>query len=102
MKHTFRTLIVSLVLALFSAEASATVIDNLMPRPQEVKELDGTFTGRIVDAVVTVEPTAITTFDYKVAGFDNEGYTLSVQPDEVHKLVPALQLGLQVGDGPEL
>lgn len=78
MKHTLQIFVVSLILALFGAEATAAAIDNLMPRPQQVVRTKGTFTGRIADAVVTIDPTAITTFDYKVAGFDNEGYHLVV------------------------
>lgn len=59
---------------------AGSALNNLMPRPQQASLTAGTFTGRIADASVTVDASAVKTFDYTVAGFDNEGYTLSVTP----------------------
>lgn len=55
-------------------------VENLLPRPQQASLTTGTFTGRIADATVTVDASAIKTFDYAVDGFDNEGYSLSITP----------------------
>lgn len=54
---------------------------NLMPRPVQANATGGNFTGTINSATVTkVTSSQLGTFDYTVAGFDNEGYKLSVTP----------------------
>ena len=91
-----RTLIATALVAVASAltaTAQESMIPQLMPRPAEVSATGGTFTGRIADASVTIDGAAIKTFDYKVAGFDNEGYRLSVSPQGI-SITAAAEIGV--------
>lgn len=72
------------VAAALTATAQESMIDQLMPRPVEVRATGGTFVGSIDDATVNrVTDAELGTFDYKVAGFENEGYRLVVTPQGI-------------------
>lgn len=82
----FSRIILSTFAALSTLAASAqqSMLQQLMPRPVDARATGGNYSGTTDNVVVRmVSDAELGTFDYKVAGFDNEGYRLSVTPDAI-------------------
>ena len=82
----FSRIILSTFAALSTLAVSAqqSMLQQLMPRPVDARATGGNYSGTTDNVVVRmVSDAELGTFDYKVAGFDNEGYRLSVTPDAI-------------------
>lgn len=73
---------------------TSSALRNLMPKPHYAKATKGTFSGDINNTVINlVSDTELGTFDYRLDGFPNEGYRLTVSPTSIH-ITAASELGI--------
>lgn len=92
--QTLTSRLSALLLCLLAAVSSLAQSPRLLPAPQQFTQHEGSYHGSINAATINiVTDTQLGTFDYKVEGFANEGYRLSVTPEGI-SITAASELGV--------